>query len=182
EQPTLAGFLEESMLAGREDQKDDDPRQQDSVTLMTLHSAKGLEFPIVYMVGMEEGLLPHKRSVAEGLSGAEIEEERRLCYVGVTRAREELTLSLCKTRTKWGKPRPQIPSRFLLEMRGETQKAEEAARAAFEQLKSEMGGPGRGAPAGKDKGKSKGESGSGKAKRPRKAADKPKAAAVGDGA
>lgn len=182
EQPTLAGFLEESMLAGREDQKDDDPRQQDSVTLMTLHSAKGLEFPIVYMVGMEEGLLPHKRSVAEGLSGAEIEEERRLCYVGVTRSREELTLSLCKTRTKWGKPRPQIPSRFLLEMRGETQKAEEAARAAFEQLKSEMGGPGRGAPAGKDKGKSKGESGSGKAKRPRKAADKPKAAAVGDGA
>jgi DNA helicase II / ATP-dependent DNA helicase PcrA len=143
EQPTLAGFLEETMLSGREDQKDDDPRQADSVTLMTLHSAKGLEFPIVYMVGMEEGLLPHKRSVIEGLSGAEIEEERRLCYVGVTRAREELLLSLCKERTKWGKPRPQIPSRFLLEMRGETQKAEEAAKAAHEQLVRESGGSGR---------------------------------------
>jgi len=143
-QPSLLGFLEESMLAGREDQKDDDPRQADSVTLMTLHSAKGLEFPIVYMVGMEEGLLPHKRSVAEGLSGTEIEEERRLCYVGVTRAREELTLSLCKQRTKWGKPRPQIPSRFLLEMRGETQKAEEAAKAALEQLGAEAAHPSRG--------------------------------------
>ena len=143
ENPTLAGFLEETMLSGREDQKDDDPRQADSVTLMTLHSAKGLEFPIVYMVGMEEGLLPHKRSVIEGLSGAEIEEERRLCYVGVTRAREELLLSLCKERTKWGKPRPQIPSRFLLEMRGETQKAEEAAKAAHEQLVRESGAMGR---------------------------------------
>jgi len=157
EQPTLAGFLEETMLAGREDQKDDDPRQQDSVTLMTLHSAKGLEFPIVYMVGMEEGLLPHKRTVAEGLSGAEIEEERRLCYVGVTRAREELTLSLCKQRTKWGKPRPQIPSRFLLEMRGETQKAEEAAKAALEQLEREGAFGARGPHVSKDKaGKDKG--------------------------
>jgi DNA helicase-2/ATP-dependent DNA helicase PcrA len=145
EQPTLNGFLEETMLSGREDQKDDDPRQAESVTLMTLHSAKGLEFPIVYMVGMEEGLLPHKRSVLEGLGGAEIEEERRLCYVGVTRAREELTLSLCKQRTKWGKPRPQIPSRFLLEMRGETQKAEEAAKAAQEQLLRESSFSPRGA-------------------------------------
>ncbi|MEZ4226189.1 MAG: UvrD-helicase domain-containing protein [Polyangiaceae bacterium] len=127
--PSLLGFLEECSLAGREDSKDDpEERQEHAVTLMTLHSAKGLEFPHVYMVGMEEGLLPHKRSVTDG--GDTIAEERRLCYVGVTRARETLTLSLCKNRMKWGKLRPQIPSRFLLEMRGDTAKAEEVAEEA----------------------------------------------------
>ena len=119
EQPTLGGFLEESMLAGREDQKDDDPRQQDSVTLMTLHSAKGLEFPIVYMVGMEEGLLPHKRSVAEGLSGAEIEEERRLCYVGMTRAQSKLIITGAARRRFFGEYQSTEPSRFLEEIPAE---------------------------------------------------------------
>src|SRR5450432_1844369 len=125
---TLMGFLEEAALAGREDQKDsDDKRERHAVTLMTLHSAKGLEFPHVYMVGMEEGLLPHQRSVVDGKS---IDEERRLCYVGVTRAQDSLTLTLCKERMKWGKPRAQIPSRFLMEMRGETERARKAAEAA----------------------------------------------------
>ncbi len=125
---TLAGFLEEAALAGREDQKDsDDKRERHAVTLMTLHSAKGLEFPHVYMVGMEEGLLPHQRSVIDGKS---IDEERRLCYVGVTRAQDTLTLTFCKERMKWGKPRAQIPSRFLMEMRGETERAKKAAEAA----------------------------------------------------
>jgi DNA helicase-2/ATP-dependent DNA helicase PcrA len=125
---TLQGFLEEAALAGREDQKDsDDKRERHAVTLMTLHSAKGLEFPHVYMVGMEEGLLPHQRSVVDGKS---IDEERRLCYVGVTRAQDSLTLTFCKERMKWGKPRAQIPSRFLMEMRGETDRARKAAEAA----------------------------------------------------
>jgi DNA helicase-2/ATP-dependent DNA helicase PcrA len=124
---TLQGFLEEAALAGREDQKDDDKRERHAVTLMTLHSAKGLEFPHVYMVGMEEGLLPHQRSVIDGKS---IDEERRLAYVGVTRAQDSLTLTFCKERMKWGKPRAQIPSRFLMEMRGETDRARKAAEAA----------------------------------------------------
>jgi DNA helicase-2/ATP-dependent DNA helicase PcrA len=126
EDPSLLGFLEETQLAGREFEKEDD-RKSHALTLMTLHSAKGLEFNIVYLVGMEEGLLPHARSVAEGRG---IEEERRLCYVGVTRARESLTLSFSKGRMKWGKMRPSIPSRFLFEMRGETERAQRAAAAA----------------------------------------------------
>lgn len=124
---TLQGFLEEAALAGREDQKDDDKRERRAVTLMTLHSAKGLEFPHVYLVGMEEGLLPHQRSIVDGKS---IDEERRLAYVGVTRAQDTLTLTFCKERMKWGKPRAQIPSRFLMEMRGETERAKKAAEAA----------------------------------------------------
>ena len=137
---SLLGFLEESTLAGREDFKDNDKeRKAHAVTLMTMHSAKGLEFPHVYMVGMEEGLLPHSRSIVDGRS---IDEERRLCYVGVTRARETLTLTLCKARMKWGKARPQIPSRFLMEMRGETEKAKRAAEAAEKLFRGEgPGGP-----------------------------------------
>ncbi len=130
---TLMGFLEEAALAGREDQKDDDKRERRAVTLMTLHSAKGLEFPHVYMVGMEEGLMPHQRSIIDGKS---IDEERRLCYVGVTRAQDSLTMTFCKERMKWGKPRAQIPSRFLMEMRGETDRARKAAEAAVLMFRS----------------------------------------------
>jgi DNA helicase-2/ATP-dependent DNA helicase PcrA len=127
DKPSLAGFLEETVLGGRDDFGNDREKKQYAVTLMTLHSAKGLEFPHVYMIGMEEGLLPHRRVIAEGNG---VEEERRLCYVGVTRAEDTLTLSLCKSRSKWGKARPSIPSRFLLEMRGETEKAARAAEAS----------------------------------------------------
>ncbi len=115
--PTLAGFLDEVALGGREfDNEKENQLQRNAIALMTLHSAKGLEFPYVYMVGMEEGLLPHHRSVAA--EGAAIDEERRLCYVGVTRAQERLTLSLALTRMKWGKPRDSVPSRFLYEITG----------------------------------------------------------------
>lgn len=137
ENATLQGFLEEAALAGREDQKDDDKRERRAVTLMTLHSAKGLEFPHVYLVGMEEGLLPHQRSIVDGKS---IDEERRLAYVGVTRAQDSLTLTFCKERMKWGKPRAQIPSRFLMEMRGETERAKKAAQAAVLMFRTPDGG------------------------------------------
>jgi DNA helicase II / ATP-dependent DNA helicase PcrA len=116
--PSLAGFLNDVALAGNEDDKDKESKlERDAVALMTLHSAKGLEFPEVYMVGMEEGFLPHHRAVAD--AGAAVDEERRLCYVGVTRARRRLTLSLALTRRKWGKVRPSVPSRFLYEITGQ---------------------------------------------------------------
>jgi len=117
--PTLAGFLDEVMLGEREF-GDDKEKQlaKNAIALMTLHSAKGLEFPHVYMVGMEEGILPHHRTLkAEG--GDDVDEERRLCYVGITRAQERLTLSLPLTRMKWGRPRDTTPSRFLYEIIGQ---------------------------------------------------------------
>jgi DNA helicase-2/ATP-dependent DNA helicase PcrA len=117
--PTLQEFLEETALNGRDVESDKESQvSQDAIKLMTLHSAKGLEFPRVYLVGLEEGILPHKRSV-EGTE-ENIEEERRLAYVGITRACDHLTLSRAARRTKWGKPRTTLPSRFLFEMFGET--------------------------------------------------------------
>jgi DNA helicase-2/ATP-dependent DNA helicase PcrA len=92
---------------------------------MTLHAAKGLEFDCVWMVGLEEGLLPHHRALGDGLQA--IDEERRLCYVGVTRAKRRLVLALCLTRTKWGKAKPCRPSRFLYELTGQPEKFREHA-------------------------------------------------------
>jgi DNA helicase-2/ATP-dependent DNA helicase PcrA len=80
--------------------------------MMTLHNAKGLEFDHVFVVGMEEGTFPHARSLDE----QNLEEERRLCYVGITRARKTLTLSYAKLRSSWGEREYQIPSRFLSEI------------------------------------------------------------------
>ncbi|MBM4094661.1 MAG: AAA family ATPase, partial [Planctomycetes bacterium] len=122
DQPSLAGFLDNTALAGREFEEDKESKLRgNAVTLMTLHSAKGLEFPHVFMVGMEEGILPHHRSL--DLDGSAIEEERRLCYVGITRAQEYLTFSLALTRHKWGKPRDTMASRFLYELTGQADRA-----------------------------------------------------------
>jgi DNA helicase II / ATP-dependent DNA helicase PcrA len=117
--PTLAGFLQDIALTTSDQDRDKESKlERDAVVLMTLHSAKGLEFAEVYMVGMEEGTLPHSRSISADESA--IDEERRLCYVGVTRAQRRLTLTLALSRQKWGKPRPTIPSRFLYEITGQT--------------------------------------------------------------
>jgi DNA helicase-2/ATP-dependent DNA helicase PcrA len=117
--PTIHGFLDEIALAGRELDRDKEKElSRNAIALMTLHSAKGLEFPHVYMVGMEEGLLPHHRSIKEDEDGDAIAEERRLCYVGVTRAQDRLTFSLALARRKWGQLRESHPSRFLFELIG----------------------------------------------------------------
>jgi DNA helicase II / ATP-dependent DNA helicase PcrA len=113
--PTLAGFLEElALTSGDEPSERESPGE--AVTLMTLHAAKGLEFPHVFLVGMEEGLLPHARAVAD----VGCEEERRLAYVGITRAMKTLTLSFVSERAKYGKRLAAMPSRFVFEMRGKT--------------------------------------------------------------
>jgi len=120
ERPTLGEFLDQTSLAGNDfGSSGKNETMQNAVVLMTLHAAKGLEFPEVYMVGMEEGTLPHHRSVKEEDESA-VDEERRLCYVGVTRAKRRLTLALALQRMKWGKPRPTVPSRFLYELTGQT--------------------------------------------------------------
>lgn len=106
----LADFLEEVALMTSADET----KGQPSVTLMTLHAAKGLEFPVVFMVGMEEGIFPHSRIHESGPK--ELEEERRLCYVGMTRAREELHLSYAASRLQFGQRGYNPPSRFLADM------------------------------------------------------------------
>lgn len=117
----LSGFLSEIALAGREMGNEKDKLAlKNSVWLLTMHAAKGLEFPVVYMVGLEQGILPHSRSVKSG-NDEDIAEERRLCYVGITRAQDKLTMSLALTRRKWGKPRPTQPSAFLYEITGKSE-------------------------------------------------------------
>ncbi|HEY6565116.1 MAG TPA: ATP-dependent helicase, partial [Pirellulaceae bacterium] len=115
----LGHYLNELILRGDDFGSGKDQKlAQDQVRLMTLHAAKGLEFRVVFLVGLEEGLLPHRKSL--DVNDAAIEEERRLCYVGVTRAREELVLTLSRTREKRGRLQTTLPSRFLYELTGKT--------------------------------------------------------------
>ncbi len=109
----LSDFLEGITLSSDIDNADE---EEDSVTLMTLHSAKGLEFPVVFLVGMEEGIFPGYKSISEQ---KELEEERRLCYVGITRAKENLYLTCAKQRTMFGSTSCNMISRFLKEIPAE---------------------------------------------------------------
>lgn len=127
--PSLSGFLERVALLDRDEPATNSKEKklaQDAVVLMSLHSSKGLEFPHVFLPGFEEGFLPHKKSVSEGV---DVDEERRLCYVGITRAREKLTILHADKRKKYGKDEPRESSRFLAEIPEEVR--QEEARAGF---------------------------------------------------
>ncbi|MCX5341422.1 DNA helicase PcrA [Streptomyces atratus] len=111
---TLAEFLEKVALVADSDQiPDEDEDGSGVITLMTLHTAKGLEFPVVFLTGMEDGVFPHMRALGQV---KELEEERRLAYVGITRARERLYLTRAAMRSAWGQPSYNPPSRFLDEI------------------------------------------------------------------
>lgn len=115
-EPSLAGFLDKVSLLDDDGPKQNDKDKklaQNAVTLMSLHSSKGLEFPVVFLVGMEEGYLPHKKSIYETF---DIDEERRLCYVGITRAQKQLVLLGAQRRRKYGQLEQRDPSRFLVEI------------------------------------------------------------------
>lgn len=110
----LRGFLDQMMLR-QEREEEDDEGKGSGVTLITLHAAKGLEYPHVYLVGLEEGVLPHDRSKMEGT----VDEERRLLYVGITRARQTLALTWCRSRIKYGSVAPCTASSFIKELPAE---------------------------------------------------------------
>lgn len=130
---TLGDFLEGITLSSDIDNLEE---EQDSITLMTLHSAKGLEFPVVFLVGMEEGIFPGYKSIGEP---KELEEERRLCYVGITRAKSELFLTCAKRRTIFGSTSCNAISRFIQEIPEECveglQEIENNAIGTFEDSK-----------------------------------------------
>ena len=116
--PTLEEFLQQIALFSDQDSLRDDAG---IVTLMTLHNAKGLEFPVVFLIGMEDGVFPHMRAIEAG----DLEEERRLCYVGITRAMRDLYLTCARTRNLYGSRDANVPSRFLAEIPSELTDADE---------------------------------------------------------
>lgn len=125
---SLVAFLTDLALVADIDKLDEeDPAQQEGVILMTLHAAKGLEFPVVFLIGMEEGVFPHSRSLFEE---AEMEEERRLAYVGITRAEEQLFITNAQMRTLFGRTNINPPSRFIKEIPEELLESEENKEAA----------------------------------------------------
>ncbi|MEH6992015.1 DNA helicase PcrA [Neobacillus drentensis] len=113
EDKSLVAFLTDLALVADIDSLDDDGEKTDSITLMTLHSAKGLEFPVVFLIGLEEGVFPHSRSLMEE---AEMEEERRLAYVGITRAEQTLFITNAQMRTLYGRTSMNPASRFISEI------------------------------------------------------------------
>jgi DNA helicase-2/ATP-dependent DNA helicase PcrA len=131
EEPTLAEFLQQIALVADADTREDD---EGLVTLMTLHNAKGLEYPIVFMIGCEEGVFPHSRALDEG----GLEEERRLCYVGITRAERDLYLTSARTRTVFGARNFGAPSRFIGEIPAELTDREVQAPRTFGQVRGRL--------------------------------------------
>lgn len=143
---SLISFLTELALVADIDSMNDEEDDGDAVTLMTMHSAKGLEFPIVFIVGMEEGLFPSSRAF---MDNAEMEEERRLAYVGITRAEKKLYLTCARMRLLYGRTSSNAPSRFLEEIPRELKEAVEAAgggrSGSYGGYSSRLGGGGFGA-------------------------------------
>ncbi|MFC1409054.1 DNA helicase PcrA [Streptacidiphilus sp. N1-12] len=135
----LAGFLERVALVADSDQipDDEDGESKGVVTLMTLHTAKGLEFPVVFLTGMEDGVFPHMRTFGQA---KELEEERRLAYVGLTRARERLYLSRAVLRSAWGQPSYNPASRFLEEIPAALVNEKRTAAAAAPSARGGFGG------------------------------------------
>ena len=127
-EPSLSDYLENIALIADIDTMETD--STDMVTLMTLHSAKGLEFPFVFIVGMEEGYLPHQRAIS---TESEVEEERRLCYVGITRAMEQLYLSYANSRRTYRETEYRTPSRFISEIPEHVIKHVDRYRSPFQQ-------------------------------------------------
>src|SRR5205807_4337511 len=119
-----AGFLQQVALVADADERADD---EGLVTLMTLHNAKGLEYPIVIIIGCEEGVFPHSRALDEG----SLEEERRLCYVGITRAERDLYMTYARTRNVFGARSYGAPSRFINEIPAALTDREEQPQRGF---------------------------------------------------
>ncbi|XID90899.1 DNA helicase PcrA [Paenibacillaceae bacterium WGS1546] len=145
EDKSLLSFLTELALVADIDSMDDEEDANDAVVLMTMHSAKGLEFPVVFIVGMEEGIFPGSRSL---MDNEEMEEERRLAYVGITRAEKKLYLSCARMRLLYGRTNANPPSRFLGEIPPELKEAVEPAGGArpgsYGGFASRLGGTGYG--------------------------------------
>jgi DNA helicase II / ATP-dependent DNA helicase PcrA len=129
EDKSLIAFLTDLALVADIDSLDDEGQKKvDTVVLMTLHSAKGLEFPVVFLLGLEEGVFPHSRSLSEE---AEMEEERRLAYVGITRAEEQLYMTNARMRTLYGRTTSNAPSRFIKEIPDNLFEGVEPKKSAF---------------------------------------------------
>ena len=133
---TLADFLERVALVADSDQVPAEGERGGQVTLMTVHTAKGLEFPAVFVTGMEDGTFPHQRSLGDE---SELEEERRLAYVAITRARERLYLTRAAVRSAWGTPQEMPPSRFLDDIPAELLDVRRAATSG-ERMRASYGG------------------------------------------
>ena len=135
-EPSLSGFLQEISLYSDQDAiRNEEEGEGGQVTLMTLHNAKGLEFRAVFMIGMEEGIFPHSRSLEENT----LEEERRLAYVGMTRAKERLVLTHASARSLWGSRSYNLPSRFLDELPEDVER-ERLRPASWSSYASSSGG------------------------------------------